>query len=270
MQLCNVFYRHCFHILLLFVSENGGTKRQTYTELNTVTNQLAKVILDIAKSSENPENDLIVAVSLHPSDKLITTLLSIWKAGAAYLPLDPTFPQSRIDHILTEAKPFLLISEGHNNFKSNKTFSELLQASKLKSKDDLKNDVSKQDIAIILYTSGSTGIPKGVRIPHRAILNRLYWQFKTFPYSETEKVCIFKTSLTFVDSVAEIWGPLINGLSLLVVPKAIIKNPEAFIGLLERYKASYGFCVCVRARLDLLILVFLCSRLKDWSLYLRF
>lgn len=204
------------------------------------------MIVGLAKSAPTPrntDNDLIVAVSLHPSDKLITTLLAIWKAGAAYLPLDPTFPQHRIDHILNESQPFLVICED-DTFKTPstttivKTFSELLQNSKL---DDLKNSaMQKQDVAIVLYTSGSTGIPKGVRIPHRAIQNRLYWQFKTFPYGDDENVCVFKTALTFVDSVAEIWGPLINGLSLLVVPKSVTKDPEVFIGLLERYKVG-GF-----------------------------
>lgn len=227
------------------------------------------MIVEIAKSEKSPrnsDNDLIVAVSLHPSDKLITTLLATWKAGAAYLPLDPTFPQARIDHILTEAKPFLLITEDdHFNAKSTPllTFNELQQRSKLKPQDDLKN-VAKQDVAIVLYTSGSTGIPKGVRIPHRTILNRLYWQFKTFPYGDDETVCVFKTALTFVDSVAEIWGPLINGLSLLVVPKTITKDPDAFVGLLERYKVRLVVFMCGGFS------CFVCFRLNGWSLCRRF
>lgn len=224
------------------LSETKGTKRYTYAELNTIANKAAKVIHDIAKTEPSPQNsdgDFIVAVSLHPSEKLIATLLSIWKAGAAYLPLDPTFPESRVDHILNEAKPFLIICEDDLQIKNTKikrlSITQFLQQAK--AQDDLvKDDGSKQDVAIVLYTSGSTGIPKGVRIPHKAILNRLQWQFKTFPYSVTEKVCIFKTALTFVDSVAEIWGPLVNGLSLLVVPKVVTKNPEVFIELLERYK----------------------------------
>jgi acyl-coenzyme A synthetase/AMP-(fatty) acid ligase len=57
--------------------------------------------------------------------------------------------------------------------------------------------------AIVLYTSGSSGEPKGVRLSHRIIMNRLYWQWQEFPFNEDEK-CVFKTSLTFVDSVAEV------------------------------------------------------------------
>lgn len=78
----------------------------------------------------------------------------------------------------------------------------------------------------------------GVRLPHSVILNRLQWQFHQFPYSETEKVCVFKTALTFVDSISEIWGPLINGLSLLIISKALTKDPEKLISRLDEYKVN--------------------------------
>lgn len=73
-------------------------------------------------------------------------------------------------------------------------------------------------------------------------MNRLQWQFKRFPYSSTEKVCVFKTALTFVDSVAEIWGPLMNGLTILVVPKALTQDPEELVNLLEEYKVYLFTC----------------------------
>lgn len=78
----------------------------------------------------------------------------------------------------------------------------------------------------------------GVRLPHRVLLNRLQWQFKTFPYAPTECVGVFKTALTFVDSVSEIWGPLLNGLTVLVVPKCVTTDPERLIAILDKYKVS--------------------------------
>lgn len=78
----------------------------------------------------------------------------------------------------------------------------------------------------------------GVRLPHDIILNRLQWQFNEFPYSSTEKVCVFKTALTFVDSVCEIWGPLLNGLTILVVPKQVTRDPQKLVEELSFYKVN--------------------------------
>lgn len=81
----------------------------------------------------------------------------------------------------------------------------------------------------------------GVRLPHRAVYNRLNWQWNRFPYGETERMCVFKTSLTFVDSVAEIWAPLLHDKPrcLMVVSKAVTKDPERLINALHENKASY-------------------------------
>lgn len=139
---------------------------------------------------------------------------------------------------------------------------DLFKKSENQSPENLKGSEKvhhvKDDLAIVLYTSGSTGVPKGkiyqqvqkisnlyvsknllgVRLPHKVILNRLQWQFKRFPYSTTEQVCVFKTALTFVDSVPEIWGPLINGLTIVVVPKMTTQDPEKLVNLLEEHKVN--------------------------------
>lgn len=84
----------------------------------------------------------------------------------------------------------------------------------------------------------------GVRLPHKTIQNRLQWQFRVFPYATTEKTGVFKTALTFVDSVSEIWGPLLNGLAILVVQKDTTKDPEKLVALLEHYKVSGTHLCC--------------------------
>lgn len=78
----------------------------------------------------------------------------------------------------------------------------------------------------------------GVRLPHYVVHNRLNWQWNRFPYSKTERTCVFKTSLTFVDSVAEIWAPLLHDepRCLIVVSKAITKDPERLINVLHENK----------------------------------
>lgn len=73
-------------------------------------------------------------------------------------------------------------------------------------------------------------------LPYTALMNRLYWQWKELPYNPTENFCVFKTALTFVDSICEIWGPLLQSRTLIVLPKHVTQNPEKFIHVLEEYK----------------------------------
>ncbi|XP_024887898.1 putative acyl-activating enzyme 19, partial [Temnothorax curvispinosus] len=116
------------------------------------------------------------------------------------------------------------------------TYEQLLEQAKQEQEDALQTKESLNQLAIVLYTSGSTGIPKGVLIPHATLLNRLQWQWRELPYADDEKRCVFKTSLTFVDSVPEIWGPLLQSRTLVIVPKSVTKDPEKFIPLLEEHQ----------------------------------
>ncbi|XP_053698599.1 linear gramicidin synthase subunit C [Sabethes cyaneus] len=234
---------------LIYNDDTHGRIKTNYNVLNSTANRLAAAaleeILQRHKSKPNRDGDFIVAVCMHPTDRLVSTLLAIWKAGAAYLPLDPTFPANRIEHILKEAQPVLVIHEDYSNVTVfGKTpavaYTELRRnASDLSNANILPEQMlgsGKNELALVLYTSGSTGVPKGVRLNHTTILNRLQWQWNQFPYSETEKIGVFKTALTFVDSVTEIWGPLLKGMSIVVVPKKITNNPEQLVDLLEEYK----------------------------------
>ncbi|XP_055633046.1 beta-alanyl-bioamine nonribosomal peptide synthetase ebony [Toxorhynchites rutilus septentrionalis] len=234
---------------LIYNDEKLGQLKTNYHVLNSTANRLAAAAIDEIsnhhKSQPNRDGDYIIAVCMHPSDRLVTMLLSIWKAGAAYLPLDPTFPPNRIEHILGEARPLLVVYEDYENvavFGETPaiSYADLREkASGLSNANILPEQMlgaGNNELALVLYTSGSTGVPKGVRLNHATIMNRLQWQWNRFPYSETEKVGIFKTALTFVDSVTEIWGPLMNGMAVVVVPKKITNNPEKLVELLEEYR----------------------------------
>ena len=86
----------------------------SYNFLNSFTNRLAACIvkqLEARGAQPNQDGDFVIAVCMPPSDQLVAALLAIWKAGAAYLPLDVTFPLNRIDHIVKESKPVLVIHD---------------------------------------------------------------------------------------------------------------------------------------------------------------
>lgn len=217
----------------------------TFDELNTKAEQLASGLIK-SVCSLPLDRDKIIAVCLHPTIDLIVGLLAIFKTGSAYLPIDPVFPPDRVSHILEDAKPALLL-----------TSTSVLQATSFASiaesnvsifnlDSDWMNDEQPLEVersgdeatlAAVLYTSGSTGIPKGVRLEHKTILHRLDWQWRTFPYSPEEVGC-FKTALTFVDSISEIWAPLLIGIPLHVVPKQVIQDAQCFIDLLDRCKIT--------------------------------
>lgn len=213
-------------------------------------NQLANVLLDTIKangSQANPDGDWIIAVCMKPSDDLVMTLLGIWKAGAAYLPIDVAYPENRVEHILTESKPVMVIyddsfqnSKYFSKFRSTK-FSDLKRESSQMSSTNIPDKLmltggDASTMALIIYTSGSTGVPKGVRIRHHTFIHRMLWQVRTFPFQDSEKHCVFKTALVFADHIAELWNPLAAGKTIVVVPKELVSNPELFVPILDDYK----------------------------------
>lgn len=77
-------------------------------------------------------------------------------------------------------------------------------------------------------------------MPHNVIMNRLSWQWRTFPFENSENVCVFKTAITFVDAVSEIWAPLLysDSRTLLIIPKSVTKDPEKLLTILNNYKVG--------------------------------
>ncbi|XP_003425501.1 dimodular nonribosomal peptide synthase isoform X1 [Nasonia vitripennis] len=222
-------------IALLFEDDEGHQKSLSYKALDETSNRIANLLRRYSK-----RRDGIIAVSLKPSEKLPLILLSILKAGISYLPIDVEFPVDRVQLILRDAQPVLCILEetadsSVYNDVLTLTVNDVLLRSEHESVE-IAVDENIFKIAIILYTSGSTGTPKGVRLPYTALLNRLAWQWKTLPYASDEDFCIFKTALTFVDSVCEIWGPLLQGRTLVVISRHVTKDPERFTAALNKYK----------------------------------
>ncbi|KAK3918710.1 Mycosubtilin synthase subunit C [Frankliniella fusca] len=221
-------------------------RRISYAELDAAASRFARAIVRKVRmcsaggNAANADGDVLVAVRLPPSDRLLVILLAAIKAGAAYLPLDAAFPPERVRHILTEARPAIVISDQPDPelFRGTiaATYAELqAEAADLSGAPlaDLDGLLADPLLALVLYTSGSTGVPKGVRLPHAVVLNRLRWQWRQFPFGDEEALCVFKTALTFVDSVPEIWGPLLQGRAVLVLDKDVTSDTERLVHALE-------------------------------------
>lgn len=230
---------HPSRTAIYYEDDAGQEYMLSFKELDVITNQLARALQKYEKFETTSQS--LIAVCMKPSHHLPTVLLSILKAGMAYLPLDAEFPMSRVKHILEEAQPLIVLVEKEADLSIYEgalvvTHEQLLKEARQEQEDALQAKEISNQLAIVLYTSGSTGVPKGVLIPHATLLNRLQWQWRELPYTDDEERCVFKTSLTFVDSVPEIWGPLLQNRTLIVVPKSVTKDPEKFIPLLEKHQ----------------------------------
>ncbi|XP_014252851.1 uncharacterized protein LOC106668519 isoform X2 [Cimex lectularius] len=237
----------------LICEEDGKhpTKSLSYGEVEERSNRLARALLLATKDkSPNDDGDRVIGLCMEPSPELIIAILAVWKSGCSYLTFAPNAPVNRTRHIVQEARPVLVVTDksGTGDLYAPTEcveFSGLEAVSADLSESTLEEDESyptKQDaIIIILYTSGSTGISKGVRLRNSSTLNRLRWQWRVVPFAETEDHSVFKTSLTFVDSVCEIWAPLLEptrGRTLVVIPSATTTNPQKLVALLNKYKVE--------------------------------
>ncbi len=185
----------------------------------------------------------IVGVCLERSPQLIISLLSILQAGATWLPLDPTHPRQRLVWMAKDAQVKMLIttSAWENLLAEDVRVRILLDQIDLSadalSLADPSLPVHPGDPAYCLYTSGSTGQPKGVLAPHQGAINRLAWMWQHYPFADGEVACQ-RTATTFVDSIWEIFGPLLRGCPILIAPNSIVKEPTTFVCLLAKEQVT--------------------------------
>jgi amino acid adenylation domain-containing protein len=172
-----------------------------------------------------------VALCVERSLNMVVALLGILKTGAAYIPLDPSHPADRLQFMLEDAEATLLVTQ--SGVLKKLRFSEAKtvnldtdwQGIARTSADNLSTRVEPEDPAYVLYTSGSTGRPKGVKGTHRGAINRFQWMWERYPF-QTGEVCCQKTNLGFLDSMWEIFGPLLAGIPSVIVPAEVVRDPE--------------------------------------------
>jgi non-ribosomal peptide synthetase component F len=182
-------------------------------------------------------NESLVAICMDLSLELIIVLCGLILCGVPYIPLEPRLPRERLSYILDDSEASIVITtdESNDSLLNVKTkvisYKDLMLDNTVKNKTCPNRIIDEEDIFCIMYTSGSTGRPKGVRLPYRALFNRLSWQWKMFPF-DVKDVCCLKTSISFVDSIAEIFGPLLQRIRLLVIPKSLLLDVNQLIFVL--------------------------------------
>ncbi|WP_157357541.1 non-ribosomal peptide synthetase [Amycolatopsis nigrescens] len=196
------------------VAVSCGGARLTYGELDSVADRLAAAL---RYRGVGPEG--LVGVCVDRSTELPVVLLAVLKAGAAYLPLDPGYPAARLRFMISDARPALVIATAETRSAVPEhtgvevlLVQELLESSSI---DSPLCPVHQDGLAYVMYTSGSTGEPKGVEVPHRGIVNLVRADYARFAPDE---VFLHAAPLAFDASTFEIWGALANGARLAVLP----------------------------------------------------
>ncbi|MBW4677354.1 MAG: amino acid adenylation domain-containing protein [Desmonostoc geniculatum HA4340-LM1] len=207
-------------------------ERLTYRELNTKANQLAHYLQALGVKPE-----VLVGIYLERSVDMVVSILGILKAGGAYVPLDPTYPQERLGFILDDAQVWVLLtkekllaglSEHQAQVVCLDKDGEILSQQRV---DNPVSEVTTNNLAYVIYTSGSTGKPKGVLVNHQNVIRLFAATQSWFNFSDRDVWTNFH-SYAFDFSVWEIWGALLYGGRLVVVPYWITRSPDAFYQLL--------------------------------------
>ncbi|MBX6767096.1 MAG: amino acid adenylation domain-containing protein, partial [Actinomadura rubrobrunea] len=191
----------------------------TYGEVNARANRLARRLVECGAGPER-----FVALRLPRSADLVVAVLAVLKSGAAYVPIDPSYPDGRVAAMLEDARPALTLGPDD------------LDACGY---EDTNLDVplSPDNPAYVIFTSGSTGRPKGVVVPHRNVVRLLRSTERWFGFGPSDVWTLFH-SYAFDFSVWELWGALAYGGRVVVVPFATSRSPEDFLRLLAAERVT--------------------------------
>ena len=216
-----------------------NNRHVTYSLINHKANQFAHFL-----RKKNIKKEDIVAISVERSVEMVIGLLAILKAGGAYIPVDPNYPQSRLDYILKDVKACTLIVNNNTKHKFPNFHGELICINEqkgcieLESCDNPTHINVTDDLAYIIYTSGSTGKPKGIYATHASSINRFNWMWRQYPFNKKDVFCQ-KTSFNFVDFVWELFGPLLKGIKSVIIDNNTLNNHDLLLYVIDKFNISH-------------------------------
>jgi len=226
------------HIAL--VSSEGSLR---YAELNSRANQLAHYL---RKRGVGPES--LVGIMIERSTAMVVALLGILKAGGSYLPLDPDYPRDRLSFMLSDAGVEVLLSETHLSERLPQTGSPVILVDAERDAIQQESDANPvtaatpDNLAYVLYTSGSTGQPKGAMLAHREVVNCVLWMQQTYELNAADRM-LCKTTLNFDPSVWEVFWPLMVGSRIVLTTPGAQLDSAALLQTIIDEQATVAYFV---------------------------
>ncbi|TFY88193.1 amino acid adenylation domain-containing protein [Pseudomonas nabeulensis] len=201
-------------------------QRLSYRQLNERANQVAHRLLALGV---RPDDRVAICVERGP--EMIIGLLGILKAGAGYVPIDPAYPQERIAYTLQDSEPLAVLVQANTRHRVGDVPQVDLNSLRGESIVNPRVNLNPAHLAYVIYTSGSTGQPKGVMIEHRQVARLFTATQHWFGFNHNDVWALFH-SFAFDFSVWEIWGALMHGGQLLIVPQLVSRSPDECYTLL--------------------------------------
>src|ERR1051326_3596121 len=204
-----------------------GTRSITYHALNTSANQLARHLRQYHVEPNTP-----VGLCVQPSIEMVVGMLAILKAGGAYVPLDPGYPGDRLAFMLRDTKTPVVLTQQTLLDRIPGDFANVVcldsdwELIASHNSENLDNRISAADLAYVMYTSGSTGQPKGVRVRHRGV-TRLVLNTNYIQLDPTDRIGQI-SNISFDAATFEIWGALLNGARLVGIASDVAISPKEF------------------------------------------
>jgi amino acid adenylation domain-containing protein/thioester reductase-like protein len=214
----------------------------TYKELDLLSNQLANLLI---KNGINKGD--FIGIFMDRSLETIISLLGILKSGGAYVSIDTDYPDERIQYIISDTKCSFILTKTNNLIKLHDTLNNNSYTSVIinvqediftYSQEDVVIDLVPSDLAYILYTSGSTGDPKGVLIEHNGVVNLAKWLSASLSFTSNDVLTQFFT-YNFDASILDTFGSLLSGSKLHLLPNDARVSVEKFINVIYEIKASH-------------------------------
>jgi non-ribosomal peptide synthetase component F len=212
-----------------------GHSTITYEALNNKANAVANLLMECGLNQNRP-----VGVYTDRSIDAVVAYLAALKANVPYVPLDIANPKHRLELLIRDAGCEVVLTHRRHQVGLPQPIKSISLDDPIRSENcsiQSAKGRSSEDLAYIIYTSGSTGRPKGVKGSHRAAINRFEWMWRTYPFHQSE-TCCQKTALGFVDSVWEIFGPLLAGICTVIVPDDFLLDPHRFVSLLAKHDVT--------------------------------